>query len=88
MFLFVTLYSSSYTFREEVKNLADEFKSLDEAGKDIKERVEKLEEGHSLSKTEIADLKEKVDTLCEQLSILRDTVEGRRSENCRTKIEN
>ena len=75
MFLFVTLYSSSYTFREEVKNLADEFKSLDEAGKDIKERVEKLEEGHSLSTTEIADLKEKVDTLCEQLSILPDTVE-------------
>ena len=75
MFLFVTLYSSSYNSKEEIKILADEIKSLDEAGKDIKERVEKLEEGHSLSKTEIADLKEKVDTLCEQLSILPDTVE-------------
>ena len=77
-------YSPSYASKKEVENLAENFKSLDEAGNDIQKTVEQLQKGYSLSTTEITDLKKKVDTLltqCEQLSKLPDILETQRKEN-------
>ena len=70
-------YSPSYASKKEVENLAETFKSFDEAGNDIQKTVEQLQKGHSLSTTEKTDLKKKV----EQLSKLPDILETQRKEN-------
>ena len=72
-------YSPSYASKKEVENLAENFKSLDEAGNDIQKTVEQLQKGYSLSTTKITDLqKNENDTLltqCEQLPKLPDILE-------------
>ena len=77
-----TLFGKSFIFfklclSRELTHRKLNFKILDNAGKDIQKTIEQLQKGHSLSTTEITDLKKKV----EQLSKLPDILETQRKEN-------
>ena len=81
------LDQSSYSFsdasKKKVENLADKLKSLHEAGKVMQKTVQQLQNGYSLSATDITDLNKKVDTLltqCEQLLKLPDILETQQKE--------